>query len=219
MQGQWKLLSRHIALPFLVLALLLIASQFIQVHADRNQGTFYLKDHEGDRSVLADVTISGELGDGFHQTLFKLSGGNVTKETEVFAPPQSIRYNTSSPDKAKGNRQYEWNGFEPFSIAVRDWSDPDLYETAFFAPELVEYNDKHQVMHNSHSFTNVLPYGIAGIGDQLFAVVPSTSSYIGTSGIYKLNFTDGRNGAGEAPVSEALLTFSLDNNKEPGHSI
>jgi hypothetical protein len=220
MQALWKKSARHLALPVLVIALLLIGSQFMQVDADRDKGTFYLKDHHGERSALADVTISGELGDGFHKTLFHLVGNSshVITHTQVYDPPREVWYNSLSLDKLNGNLRYD-TIFQPSSIAVRDPKDPNSFWTASVMPNITEYDDKDQPKEgNSSTYTNRLEYGLAKIGDQPFFVVPSTNHYVGISGIYKLNFIDARSNLGETPPSEALVTFSLDKNKEQAPS-
>ncbi|MGO4107023.1 hypothetical protein [Paenibacillus sp. YAF4_2] len=219
-QVLWKKSARHLVLPALVIALLLIGSQFMQVDADRDKGTFYLKDHQGDRSALADVTISGELGDGFHKSSFELAGssGSIATDTQIYDSPKNIWYDDRTPDKLKGDLKFDLNGFEPFAIDYWDQRDSSIYKTAYFTLEFVEYNDKHQTMHNSHTFTNSVQYGLAKIGNQIYFTVPSGNTYVGTNGIYKLNFIDGRSNPADAPESEALATYSLDKNKEPASS-
>ncbi|CAM3334552.1 hypothetical protein PALU110988_16915 [Paenibacillus lupini] len=218
MQALWKKSASHLALPALVIALLLIGFQFMKVDADRNKGTFYLKDHQGDRSALADVTISGELGDGFHKSSFYLEKGNVVTRTQVYDPPREVWYNNLSLDKLKGNLRYDLI-YQPSSITVRDPKDSNSYWTASVMPNITEYNDTGQPKRdNTSAYTNRLEYGLAKIGDQDFFVVPSTNHYVGISGIYKLNFIDARSNPGETPPSEALVTFSLDKNKEPSPS-
>lgn len=216
MQALWKKSAGHLALPVLVIALLLIGSQFMQVNADRDKGIFYLKDHQGERSALADVTISGDLGDGFHKTLFHLAGNSshVVTHTQVYDPPREVWNNSLTLDKLKGNLRYDLI-YQPSSIAVRDPKDPNSYWTASVMPNITEYDDKDQPKEgNSSTYTNRLEYGLAKIGDQPFFVVPSTNHYVGISGIYKLNFIDARSNLGETPPSEALVTFGLDKNKE-----
>ncbi|WP_336787299.1 hypothetical protein [Paenibacillus sp. MMO-177] len=211
-------ISRHAALPVFILALLLIASQFMQVHADRDNGVFYLKDHEGDQAALSDVTISGELGDGFHSTLFNLANGEVTTDTKLFDPPRAVWYNSVQPDKVKGKWKFD-NIFSPDSIVARDPDDPGSYRQASVHPNITEYDENKQPRNdNMATYTNRLEYGLASIGDQYYFVVPSTNSYIGTSGIYRLNFISGRDYRGELPASDALATFSLDKNKGDGSS-
>ncbi|WP_336771266.1 hypothetical protein [Paenibacillus sp. MMO-58] len=213
-----KKISRHAALPVFILALLLIASQFMQVHADRDNGVFYLKDHEGDQAALSDVTISGELGDGFHSTLFNLANGEVTTDTKLFDPPRAVWYNSVQPDKVKGKWKFD-NLFSPDSIVARDPDDPGSYRQASVHPNITEYDESNQPRSdNSATYTNRLEYGLAKIGDQYYFVVPSTNSYIGTSGIYRLHFIDGREYKNQLPASEALATFSLDKNKGDGSS-
>ncbi|TCN01231.1 hypothetical protein EV294_101684 [Paenibacillus sp. BK033] len=218
MQRLGKILSRHAALPIFILALLLIASQFMLVHADNDNGVFYLKDHEGEQAALSDVTISGELGDGFHSTLFKLFDGKVTTGTKLFDPPRAVWYNSTQPDKLKGKWRFD-NIFSPDSIVARDPNDPGSYWQASVHPNITEYDDSNQPRSdNTATYTNRLEYGLASVGDQYYFAVPSTNRYVGTSGIYALTFTSGRDYKGQLPESEALATFSLDKNKGDGSS-
>ncbi|ACT00554.1 hypothetical protein [Paenibacillus sp. JDR-2] len=213
-----KIVSRHAALPIFILALLLIGLQFMKVHADRDKGVFYLKDHEGNQAALSDVTISGELGDGFHGTLFNLANGKVATDTKVFDPPRAVWYNSVQPDKVKGKWKFD-NVFSPDSIVARDPDDPGTYRQASVYPNITEYDENKQPRNdNTATYTNRLEYGLANIGDQYYFVVPSTNSYVGTSGIYRLHFIDGRDYNNQLPASEALATFSLDKNKGDGSS-
>ncbi|WP_201004476.1 hypothetical protein [Paenibacillus glycanilyticus] len=213
-----KTISRHAALPIFILALFLIASQYMLVHADKDNGVFYLKDHEGDQEALSDVSISGELGDGFHSTRFNLVNGEVTTNTKLFDPPRAVWYNSTQPDKLKGKWKFD-NIFLPDSITARDPEDPGSYWQASVHPNITEYDENKQPRKgNGATYTNRLEYGLANIGDQYYFVVPSTNSYAGTSGIYRLNFINGRDYRGELPASEALATFSLDKNKGDGSS-
>lgn len=214
-----KQISRHTALSVLVLALLLMGSQLLQVYEEKDEGTYYLKNHEGDQAALSDVTISGELGDGFHKTLFRLNRGEeVTINTEILDPPRTIWYDSQSPEKVKEKLRFDII-FQPDSIIARDPGNPGSFWEASVHPRIVEYGENNQPKNdNSATYTNRLEYGIANIGDQYYFVVPTTNRYAGTSGIYKLNFVNGRNYNGSLPESEAIATFSLNKNRREGYS-
>ncbi|GIP32659.1 hypothetical protein [Paenibacillus sp. J2TS4] len=93
-------LKRHLAIPMLMAALVIAAIVFMRIYTAKEAGTFELRDLSGDRSALEDVTISGDLRDGYHRTHFSIQGSLVETATEIYdnvAGRFSNRYSPGAP--------------------------------------------------------------------------------------------------------------------------
>ncbi|WP_040951320.1 hypothetical protein [Gorillibacterium massiliense] len=184
-------ISRHAAIPTLVLAVIAIGGIGGAVYGQKDQSSFYIKDIAGDRQALKEVVISGELKDGFHSNRFSISNGQVLVETDVYEQPEQpdlYRYSRGG-FKRIGNREYEVHGLGTFSIMAREKTPGGRYvgSTSAVHPALVFPPGQSE---NSASISNVLEYGLAASGDNIYFTAPVTWDYGGRTAIYEWNQKD-----------------------------
>lgn len=195
----WK---RHVAVPALLAALGVLAYSALNVEAGKQREPFAWADLEGDRSAVANVTLSGALGDGYHRTTFAARGGTITSETTVYATPRRARPLPYILIGEKfGDEKIEIYGPMPYEIR---WSDGHRGASVQVSPRLVG---------SGTEYNNPLEYGIAKIGDKYYFAVPTTRKYTGTNGIYELDF----NHIDESyrGISRQLASIPLDKNDDP----
>jgi hypothetical protein len=187
--ANWK---KHAAFPTLAAAIAFIIVIALNIYAKRDNGTFIMKDLIGKRDAIGDVTISGELRDGYHRTLFRLLGGKLNTSTEVFEQPKLAESYRYIPGGAKrmDDREYNVTGVSSFDITSRKRSKAGGYfipdGTALVTPP-INYGWNHD---NSVTYANPLEYGLAKAGGKVFFTVPVYVDSTGTSGIYELRFFD-----------------------------
>lgn len=211
---RWK---KHIALPLLLAALLVILASYVDVNAWKDSELMLLRHLEGERSALEGVTIGGVLKDSYHRTSFRIDGGEVNASTEILAKP-SIEWSPPYlPGFAKviGDNVYEIYNYSSQEIEIRSYMQKKNggridTGTAWIRTTLVYPETADQ----SLSFTNHLEYGLAKAGDGMYFIMPTTRNYRGMSGIYKLvmNGSPDRPDTGKA-YSEPLVSFSLESDQ------
>ena len=70
-------LVKNIILVFSIPAVLITVFTYGFMAARKDSSTFFLRDLEGDRSVLNDIVISGYLEDRYHGRYFELKNGTL----------------------------------------------------------------------------------------------------------------------------------------------
>ncbi|MCL6457981.1 MAG: hypothetical protein K6T85_08240 [Gorillibacterium sp.] len=227
---------RNLAIPTLIIALIIIGIMLSKVYTDKDQQIFTIKDLQGDHSAIEDVRISGDLSDGYHRTQFTIDRGQISTNTELSDYPEQVNQIFYTPGKAKllNGLEYELQGSITDALVIaRDQKSYDTKGTALVRPAVVfkatppptpsssylpnapasdtDVNTKH------YTLSNVLEYGLAQAGDKIYYTVPTTKDWIGTNGIYELNFTEAGNGSTKsAEPARVITTFSLDQNKGEG---
>ncbi|WP_336787298.1 hypothetical protein [Paenibacillus sp. MMO-177] len=199
-------LSRHLAIPVGIIAILLIGIFAWLNHAHQNAGTLYIKDHLGDWSAINPITISGDISDQYASTTFEINSGKLTRHTEVYDPPLllSDHYKYVNGGKKRiDNLEYEVHGEGPFYVL---YTDKNLLN--------VKNNGKSSLVYaniaNANAdgkYVNPLEYGLAKVGDHLYFTVPTAAESTGTNGIYELSFA-------EEGTTRTVTEFSLRQNKE-----
>lgn len=198
----WK---RHVVVPALFAALAVLVYSALRVEAGKQREPFAWADLEGDRSAIADVTLSGSLADGYHRTTFAARGGDVSSKTTVYATARRAR---PLPyillGEQFGNEKVEIYGPMPYELR---WSDGFRGASAQVSPRLVG---------SGTEYTNQLEYGLAKVGDKYYFAVPTTRKYTGTNGIYEFDFrTIDESYRG---TSRQLASIPLDKNGDPSSS-
>ncbi len=186
-------LRKHAAIPVLIAALALIVAMAFHFYRMKDDSTFALKDLSGNRNVLEDVVIRGQLGDGYHRTSWRLDEGRLETSTEIFKQPiqpENYRY-IPGMNKRIGDAEYRVGGNREFDIMSFRRPPGENYlmpvGTAYVTPP-IQYGQSGNG--NTVTYANPLEYGIARIGDKVYFTVPVTYDSTGTSGIYELNFFD-----------------------------
>ncbi|WP_027087078.1 hypothetical protein [Cohnella panacarvi] len=184
---------KHAAIPVLIAAIVLIGAMAYQFYRMKDDGMFVLKDLSGDRKTLDDVVISGQLGDGFHRTSWRLDEGRIDTNTELFKQPiwpDTYRY-IPGGNKRIGNTEFRVGGNREFNIMSYerppDKNDLMPIRTAYVTPS-IRYGKSSNG--NAVTYANPLEYGIARIGGKVYFTVPAAYDSTGTSGIYELSFVD-----------------------------
>ncbi|XEC96186.1 hypothetical protein AB6A23_06400 [Paenibacillus tarimensis] len=212
-------LKRHLVIPVFLIAVLIVGTIFYKVYAWKDNGTFKIKDLVGERSAIEDVIISGDLLDGYHRVRFKIEGGLVRTDTEVYSVPMlwsTDRYIYGAPKRMNGI-DYEVRGYIDFDIIYRDSRNPKRSVTglAHLKPEIVYTKSSQEGV----TFTNPLEYGLAKIGENVYYSVPTTTDYTGMNGIYELKFDERAYQympEYEKHAPRLVTSYSLDRNKESG---
>lgn len=200
-----RLLKRHLLIPALIAAVIVIASMAMNVHAAKDNGTFYLKDLYGDRMALEDAVIRGELLDGYHRTVFRIADGGVHTETQIFDQPEPSFLHRSIIGKLINGLDYTvYVTGSQYEIQYRDRSG------SRFGHAKVGTGLVNRKSGNVNTFTNPLEYGLANVGDKIFFTVPTTWDYTGTNGIYALDFYPRPDQA--EPSARRLASIDLNNN-------
>lgn len=197
----WK---RHLALPALLAAIAVLVSNALGVDAGKRGEKLAWTDLEGNRSAIADVTLSGTLADGYHRVAFAARGGKVTSETTVYATLRRARPLQVIFGERIGRFQFQVYGGRPYEIRRYDGS---VGGSVTVSPPLVA---------TANEYTNAIETGIANIGDRYYFTVPTTRSYTGTNGIYQLNFDYPKDG--DRGTSYRLAEIPLGKNADPSSS-
>jgi len=210
-------IKRHAAIPLLVICLLLLLFTLTGLYGAKDKATFKAEHQWGDPAVLDDVTISGQLLDGYHNASFAWKGSDVFVKTRLNAiaeQPNFYRYSHGG-EKKIGNFRYMVYNYEysyklGYEVTEREFSgNKQVSNNRAIAVIPLEFSaiDKSQ-----SPYMNSNEYGIAKIEDDVFFTVTTTRAYHGQNGIYKLSFSDDY--SNDKPVSEPITTFSLDLNKD-----
>ncbi|TCN01232.1 hypothetical protein EV294_101685 [Paenibacillus sp. BK033] len=199
-------LSRHLAIPAAVIAILLIGIFAWLNHAHQNAGTLYLKDRFGDRSAINPISISGDISDQYASTTFEINDGQLSVHTELYDPPLLLpdHYKYVNGGKKRiDNLEYEVHGEGAFYVM---YYDKNLLNAKNNGQSSLVYTNIVNADSDS-KYSNSLEYGLAKLGDHLYFTVPTTAENTGTNGIYELSFAkDG--------TTRTVAEFSLDQNKE-----
>lgn len=214
---KWK---KHLAIPALAAAIALPAAFAANTYALRDNGTFALKDLAGSRSALDGVAMTGELRDGYHMTRFRLEGGELKTNTELFRQMQDTFWlsfqNGGGNARRVGDLQVSaFATGSSYDIRTQRWEKNGSMLSA--DREAIVSPSIHAV-DSTAGYTNYLDYGVAGVGDRLFFTVPVTFGYTGRSGIYELNlFSWGlpEKWRSQYP-SRKIAEIDLDANKDNG---
>jgi len=213
--------QKHAALLALAVAVILVLGAAIDVHARKNDGTFYLKDISGSREALDGVTISGELSDGYQRTVFRLADGRLDTHSSWNGQPEwlgtSWRMRTGS--KTIPGRFYNvQNEGGAFSLSSHDTDESGssigFFKVARVSPPLS--------FPNGALYSNQLNYGIAVMGERVFYTVPAAAGVKGKSIIYEVNFYDWAESHFMQPneyESRAFIEYSLASEKAPHRGI
>ncbi|WP_336771268.1 hypothetical protein [Paenibacillus sp. MMO-58] len=199
-------LSRHLAIPVGILAILLIGIFSWLNHAHQNAGTLYIKDHFGDRSAIDPIRISGDISDQYASTAFEIDKGKLTKHTEVYDPPLLLpdHYKYVNGGKKRiDNLEYEVHGDGAFYVL---YTDKNVLNVKNNGKSSLVYANIAKANADGN-YSNSLEYGLAKLGDHLYFTVPTTAESTGTNGIYELSFA-------EEGMTRTVTEFSLDQNKE-----
>lgn len=195
----WK---RNVVVPSLLAALAVLVYSAMSVEAGKQREPLGWADLEGDRSAIANVTLSGSMADGYHRTTFSARGGDVSSKTKVYATPRRARPLPYILIGEKfGDEKIEIYGPMPYEIR---WSDGFRGASAQVSPRLAG---------SGTEYTNQLEYGIAKIGDKYYFAVPTTRNYTGTNAIYELDFR--KIDESYRGSSRQLASIPLDKNADP----
>ncbi|WP_201004478.1 hypothetical protein [Paenibacillus glycanilyticus] len=199
-------LSRHLAIPVGIIAILLIGFFSWLNHAHQNAGTLYIKDHFGDRSAIDPIRISGDISDQYASMAFEINKGKLMKHTEVYDPPLLLpdHYKYVNGGKKRiDNLEYEVHGEGAFYVL---YTDKNLLNVKNNGKSSLVYT-KIAKANADGNYVNPLEYGLAKVGDHLYFTVPTAADSTGTNGIYELSFA-------EEGTTRTVTEFSLDQNKE-----
>jgi hypothetical protein len=199
MTDKVKKLSRHLAIPFFLAALLLIGVVAGLNYTHVNAGTLYVKDHLGDRSAIDPIMISGDISDQYASTGFEMSYNQLSKHTEVSDPPVLItdhyKYIQGWKKRMDG-LDYQVEGGYTYSVTYIGGRKSSLINTGL-------------VFQSENIYSNSLERGLAKIGDYVYFTVPTSAETTGTNGIYELSFE-------EDGTTRTVAEYSLDQNKDGG---
>ncbi|CAM3334617.1 hypothetical protein PALU110988_16920 [Paenibacillus lupini] len=199
MMDKLNKLSRHLAIPFFLVALLLIGVIVFLNHTHQNAGTLYVKDHSGDRSAIDPIIISGDISDQYASTSFEISKGQLNRHTEVSDPPALItdhyKYIQGWKKRMDG-LDYQVEGGYTYSVTYIGGRKSSLINTGL-------------VFQSENIYSNSLERGLAKIGDHVYFTVPTSAETTGTNGIYEPSFE-------EDGTTRTVAEYSLDQNKDGG---
>ncbi|WP_256762223.1 hypothetical protein [Cohnella sp. WQ 127256] len=184
-------LKAHAAIPMLVVALAILTVMVIFTYKSKDNGAFEIKDLIGSKEAIQDVTISGELRDGAHRTLFRLEEGQLHANTEIFNQPQwtDAYLNVFGGKKTGDGMVYNVENYpSTYNITSRKiikgfWMPMGNAEVN---PSIAYKNPEG--VNNSVTLANLPEYGLAKVGDKVYYTVPVSPYFTGSSGIYELKF-------------------------------
>jgi|GEM_PF-6337934 hypothetical protein len=201
-------LSRHLAIPIGLAALLLIGLVAMLNHSRQNTAVLYIKDHSGNRSAIEPIVVSGDISDRYASTRFEIKNGELTKHSEVYDPPVLIpdhyKYVPGMKKRIDG-LDYEVRGEYAYYVTYQD-SNP-LNNGIIGKSSLVNT----AIVNLNNTYSNALENGLAKIGEHMYFTVPTTADSTGANGIYELSFA-------EDGTTRTVAEYSLDQNKE-GNSL
>ncbi|MFA9556873.1 hypothetical protein ACERII_06200 [Evansella sp. AB-rgal1] len=205
MQALKKYFTIFITSIFIFLFIILISN----VYSAKNSGTFYLKDIEGDRSILEDISITGELTDDLHRKLFSIKENEINTRTELYNTPigryDNYKFIPGGP-LVLGEKEYEVYGENDFDIIYHNIREREKVGLAFVRTEFNQTQNR---------FSNALEFGLTSIEDKIYFTVPTTADYSGFNGIYELHFVEGGHSfmpTHEKEEASVLTTYPLDQN-------
>jgi len=222
-----KILKKLNALLALITAIIVIILVFIKIYTFKDNGTFYLKDLQGDRSSLSDVSISGYLHDGYHNTSFKIDDGIVVTRTKIYNSAKEYISKQKTPVRYIYGVHYDASlSITGQKIAIyinyNDYTDLKSikYGAAYLKTDIVceKYSE------GSYTLTNHAYYGLVKIDDKLYYTVPTTRDYTGTNSIFEISDLNDyaaallQKDAVEQGKARVLASFSLDKNKDDASS-
>jgi hypothetical protein len=189
-------LKKNVAIPLLVVAIVIIIAMAVNTYTLKDKGTIYMKDLFGSREAFRNVTISGELRDGYHRTVFRVEEGQMISNTEIFKQPQWADNYRFVPGGAKrmggGLEYYHSNGvgvssYEFTSRKIMDYYSIPIGTATVSLPIYYKNPEQHK---DTVTYANSPEYGLAKIGDKVYFTVPVSTYFTGTSGIYELKFSE-----------------------------
>jgi len=222
-----KILKKYNALLALIIATMIISQVFIKIYVLKDNGTFYLKDLQGDRSSIRDVSISGYLQDGYHNTSFRIDEGVVKTGTKIYNSTKEYIRNQNMPLRSIYGVHYDVS-LSPagqkiaLHVSYNDYTDMKniKYGAAYLKTDIACENFSE----SGYTLTNQAYYGLVNIDDKVYCTIPTTRDYTGTNSIFEISdFSDYAGallkkdavGQGNARV---LASFSLDKNKDDASS-
>ncbi|MFD0960498.1 hypothetical protein [Paenibacillus chungangensis] len=185
-------LKRHAALPLGLIGLAIVVGLLIHLYQLRGDGTLVLDDIRGDRAAIEDVTISGVVKDGYHETAFRMEEGTMHTRTTLYDYPMRVRSNMLAASKEEypvviGSGEYDaenafYDGMGRYRIVRKNYNRnrSEMYRSYAIIETGLRYTGDKIPSTNRHE------YGLAAIGDRLFFVPVTTSEYKGESGIYEV---------------------------------
>lgn len=197
MLARWRRIRKHVAIPILVLTIGLIIYLSMSVYAAKDSFTFEVQDLYGDRSALEDVVIRGELGDAYHSLYFQVSEDREEADIELFDLPRLNYHSVMFHQKVIEDRVYEVSEYG-YEVQITERK-----------PNHMRISIPHYYVtgrNGQSTYVNTGKYGLAGVNDDLYYVVPSTMHYKGQNGIYQLNL------AQEDPSAELLVPLDMSAN-------
>ncbi|WP_239619118.1 hypothetical protein [Cohnella mopanensis] len=216
-------LKKHVAIPAMALAIAILIVMAIYTYRLKDNGEFEIKDLVGSREAIQDVTISGQLRDGVHRTLFRVEKGQISANTEIFRQPKwTDMYRFGGSKRTGDGMEYSIeNSIPSYTITARkikDYYSVPLGSTEV-NPSIAYRNPDRQ--DNSVTYANRTEYGLAKVGDKVYYTVPVSSYFTGSSGIYELKFHEwGFNSIdyGDAFAPRKIVDINLEAKEPDGQS-
>jgi hypothetical protein len=218
-------LKKHAAISLLVATIVIIIALAVNTYGMKDNGILNMKDLFGSREAISDVTISGELRDGYHRTVFRMEAGHISSNTEIFKQPlwaDNYRFVPGGP-KRMGGLQYNVNNqISSYEITSRTDNYHIPIGTAIVTLPISYRNPAQQG--DGVTYTNSPEYGLAKIGDKVYFTVPVSTYFTGTIGIYELKFSEWGfrslfdSAANAAYAPRKIVDISLDANNSDGKS-
>lgn len=212
-----KRVKNHAAIPVLLFAIIIIVVNSVQIYSAKEDGSFQLRDIEGDRKAIENITITGALGDSYHNTRFQIVRGAVMHQTELYDQPlkASIWNHDTGDRRVAGDMMYRAEGGPRFEVHSYDISDQNYYPVGR-AEVSVNINNPAPV--REYRYTNSLGYGLAVIGQRVFFTPPVTADFTGKSGIYELAFHHWASSGIWKPKSQSRRLVEIDIQANEGDS-
>ncbi|MFD2117373.1 hypothetical protein ACFSTH_10055 [Paenibacillus yanchengensis] len=217
-------IHRHLALPCLLIACLVLAFLLHKTFAASKDFPISINHLSGDASTLEQVEINGTTSDSYHRNQFIWDGEKIDVTTTVF---DQIQPRTLFAERI---------GNEYVTRTISNDAPYTILGTALgneFTIEWMEAYDKNSAVPvqatiriptlpttSSASFANPVDYGVTKLGNSVYFTLPTSTQYIGTNGIYKLV-------ANEVPVSfnkqrdtfdQPIVALDLQVNEDKEHT-
>ncbi|MFA9556872.1 hypothetical protein ACERII_06195 [Evansella sp. AB-rgal1] len=210
-------IKRHMIIIVSITTFSLISLLLSQVYTAKDDITFRFIDHYGDRSSLDNITIQGELKDGYHSTHFAISKNEVSSYTEIFdysifeTQPRRYMPGLYIPLELDGI-EYEFRISNSGFIGTFDIS---YDKVSFSSIQRMGYTSLNTTTPGSTS-TNHLEYGLTSTGENIYFMVPNTSDFKGKNSIYELALVETENiPRTQLPESRKVTTYSFEQNTNP----
>ncbi|MDG5789068.1 hypothetical protein QA612_16545 [Evansella sp. AB-P1] len=205
-----KKIKKHIAIIIFFISLFIMISLLTFVYVSKDHSTFYLKDHKGDRSVLNDITVQGELRDAYHTVHFTIENNKVTKNTKIYSYPISDPTNRS---------WFRWmeTTLDGVDYEILGEGEFDIYRNRRKTSDVPQgWSHVKTDIHPSSAVNQVeLGLGLAQVGESIYFTVPTTSAYVGNNHIYEIEFVDPSQRISRTDgftEQRVIATYSLEQN-------